>query len=91
MKANEYVKQNGWTMARKAVAECTYGYGIDLDELKLLVESHDVVNQYPSLDAAKERLQYFINWLAEDESHAEYAPEIGKFKQAIADVESCYD
>ena len=53
MKANEYVKQNGWAMARKAVAECTYGYGIDLDELKLLVESHDVVNQYPSLDAAK--------------------------------------
>lgn len=58
-------------------------------DLKRLVESHNVVSQYQSLDAAKERLQYFINWLAEHWTHAEFAPEIAKFKQAILDVESC--
>ncbi len=79
MKANEYVKQNGWTMARKAVSECTYGYGIDLDELKRLVESHELVKDYYGLTRAKE--------------HAESnytAPELkAALKQAIADVESC--
>ena len=79
MKANEYVKQNGWTMARKAVSECTYGYGIDLDKLKRLVESHELVKDYYGLTRAKE--------------HAESnytAPEIkDALKQAIADVESC--
>lgn len=79
MKANEYVKQNGWTMARKAVAECTYGYGINLDDLKRLVESHELVMDYYGLTRAKE--------------HAESnytAPELkAALKQAIADVESC--
>ncbi len=81
MKANEYVKQNGWAMARKAVAECTYGYGIDLTELKRLVESRELVKDYYGLTRAKE--------------HAESkytAPELkAALKQAIADVESCYD
>ena len=54
MKANEYVKQNGWTMARKAVAECTYGYGIDLDELKRLVKSHDLIKSYKGCGKPKE-------------------------------------
>ena len=66
-------------MARKAVAECTYGYGIDLDELKRLVESHELVGDYCGLGRAKE--------------HAESnytAPELkAALKQAIADVESC--
>ena len=79
MKANEYVKQNGWTMARKAVAECTYGYGINLDDLKRLVESHELVKDYYGLTRAKE--------------HAESnytAPELkAALKQAILDVESC--
>ena len=60
-----------------------------IHDIKRLVESHSVVSQYQSLDAAKERLQYFINWLAEHWTHAEFAPEIAKFKQAITDVESC--
>ena len=79
MKANEYVKQNGWTMARKAVSECTYGYGIDLDKLKRLVESHELVKDYYGLTRSKE--------------HAESnytAPELkAALKQAILDVESC--
>ena len=57
--------------------------------IKRLVESHEVVERCGGIDAAKEKLKYFINWLAEDWTHAEFAPEIGKFKQAIADVESC--
>ena len=79
MKANEYVKQNGWTMARKAVAECTYGYGIDLDELKRLVKSHDrLKEEYGTLKNAKEHLKTINN-------------EAGwnSVSSLIADVESC--
>ena len=93
MKANEYVKQNGWTMARKAVSECTYGYGIDLDELKRLVESHELVVQCGGLEDARSHLesirfniatktwfgQALLNW-------SMYAD---KLEKAIADVESC--
>ena len=78
MKANEYVKQNGWTMARKAVAECTYGYGINLDDLKRLVESHELVEEYGGLPGALEFIRY-----------APVVPEIYKLRDAIEDVESC--
>ena len=78
MKANEYVKQNGWTMARKAVSECTYGYGINLDDLKRLVESHELVDSFGGLSYAER----FLN---------ENVPCIDsvRLEKAIADVESC--
>lgn len=91
MKANEYVKQNGWAMARKAVAECNYGYGIDLDELKLLVESHELVSLFDDIDCAKA-------WVSDLDSDYPYQvkgsdTKIFKWQleYAIADVESCYD
>ena len=81
MKANEYVKQNGWAMARKAVAECTYGYGIDLDDLKRLVESHELVEEYGGLDKAKAQAERFrLNTCIK--MH-------GFMCRIIADVESC--
>lgn len=83
MKANEYVKQNGWVMARKAVAECTYGYGIDLTELKRLVESHELIEKdFDSVEIAE--YEYMISGCYSD-------PYWIRIKQAIADVESCYD
>ena len=83
MKANEYVKQNGWAMARKAVAECTYGYGIDLTELKRLVESRELVEKdFDSVEIAE--YEYMISGCYSD-------PYWIRIKQAIADVESCYD
>lgn len=81
MKANEYVKQNGWTMARKAVTECTYGYGIDLDELKRLVESHEYIESYGGLIESKRTLEMRHSAINLDGWD--------KLKQAIADVESC--
>lgn len=97
MKANEYVKQNGWTMARKAVAECTYGYGIDLDELKRLVKSHDLIKSYKgcgkpketALETAKFTLKHFESTRGlEVELFGNNNREL-ELKQAIADVESC--
>ena len=81
MRANEYVKQNGWTMARKAVSECTYGYGIDLVDLKHLVESHEYIESFGGLREAKRTFEMrhgVINLDGWD-----------KLKLAIADVESC--
>ena len=95
MKANEFVKKFGWDAAKhkadelKIIESMGDKLSFENEILKRLVESHSVVSQYQSLDAAKERLQYFINWLAEHWTHAEFAPEIAKFKQAIFDVESC--
>lgn len=97
MKANEYVKQNGWTMARKAVSECTYGYGIDLDELKRLVESHDLIKSYKgcgkpketALETAKFTLKHFESTRGlEVELFGNNNREL-ELKQAIEDVESC--
>ena len=93
VKANEYVKQNGWAMARKAVAECTYGYGIDLDDIKRLVEAHEIIKIFKSLDHAKTEAQ-----ACEHSKHSEILVKLdvgvgyiwlSRVKQAIADVESC--
>lgn len=77
MKANEYIKEYGLDIAKKAVSECTYGYGIDLIELKRLVESHELVARYGTADEAKEYLP-----MLRMDSYDE-------LKQAILDVESC--
>lgn len=45
MKASEYIKEYGLDIAKKAVSECTHGYGIDLVELKRLVESHELIKK----------------------------------------------
>lgn len=82
MKANEYIKEYGLDIAKKAVSECTYGYGIDLIELKSLVESNELVESYCGLDGSKR----FI----ERDQEAEIDDYVtAKIKKAIADVESC--
>ena len=97
-RAIKYFREHGLEKSKKhlldireAVNQVSWVHSLEgfSQDLKRLVESHNVVSQYQSLDAAKERLQYFINWLAEHWTHAEFAPEIAKFKQAIADVEAC--
>lgn len=94
MKANEFIKKFGIEKAKQAVGfgnkyaengllrlETFDGDEIDvvIDDLKRLVESHELVNDYYGLARAKE--------------HAESnytAPELrAALKQAIADVESC--
>lgn len=94
MRANEFVKKFGIEKAKQAVGfgnkyaengvlrlETFDGDEIDvvIDDLKRLVESHELVNDYYGLARAKE--------------HAESnytAPELkAALKQAITDVESC--
>ena len=97
MKANEFVKEFGWTAAKKMIDGLKVEYHINgiktsptivlddgttwisYDDLKRLVESHELVSDYYGLTRAKE--------------HAESnytAPELkAALRQAIADVESC--
>ena len=96
MRANEYIKKYGIEVAKKAISECSYGYGIDLVDLKHLVESHELIivwrmpeswrNEYDGdilgLEGAKMYLEMHGNYELASE-------ELDRFKQAIADVESC--
>ena len=81
MKANKYIKKYGWSIAKKAVQECTYGYGIDLDDLKRLVQSHDLVFCWGTLEIAKTKVAKFENIGLHTQAE--------QLKQAIIDVESC--
>ena len=85
MKANEFVKKHGLVESKKHL-EWMVGvdarqdiHGWFMDDLKRLVEAHEMVKDYYGLTKAKE--------------HAESnytAPEIkDALKQAIADVEAC--
>lgn len=87
MRANEFVKKFGLDVAKDLayIDKTSVGYlsvehhDVCQDDLKRLVESHELVNDYYGLARAKE--------------HAESnytAPELkAALKQAIADVESC--
>ena len=76
MKANEYIKKYGVDCAKEILAHnqdlVNIGFFIDL---KRLVESHELVENWGGLDDAKFALQ-LVRY-----------PE--RLKQAIADVESC--
>ena len=92
MKANEFVKKFGIGLAKRDVLAMESGfikredfiehYGFDiLDDLKRLVESHELVKDLYGLERAKEYCESKYT-----------APEISeRLKQAIADVESCLD
>ena len=88
MKANEFVKKFGLDLAKLDVRAFESGfieredivehYGFDiLDDLKRLVESHELVENWGGLDDAKFALQ-LVRY-----------PKC--LKQAIADVESCME
>ena len=90
MKANEFVKKFGLELAKRDVAALDSGfikredflehYGFDiLDDLKRLVESHELVKEHGNLERAKMYAESIYT-----------APEVvERMKQAIADVESC--
>lgn len=106
MKANEFVKKFGLDLAKLDVQAFESGfikredivehYGFDiLDDLKRLVESHDLVTSYNGLHGAKNTLKLLISSIeiglyhGIDGVNAEL--EIPRLKQAIADVESCME
>ena len=79
MKANEFARVFGLDIAKIAINECPPEYGLDIIELKRLVESHELVEKLGGIDAAY------------DEAGSYYTNEsrMIEISQAIADVESC--
>ena len=97
MKANEFVRKYGLDEATAFLSlnsnvEIVYTASF-LDDLKRLVESHEMVASRGGLDAVKHELitlQKHINntlgWVT-----VITAEKIDRLKQAIADVESCME
>ena len=89
MKAIEFVKQYGINEAKRIIPICekqgarltVSGYRVNLEDLKRLVESHELVADYYGLTRAKEHAE--SNYTAPELKDA--------LKQAIADVESCME
>ena len=86
MKANEFVRKYGIAEAKAFLSldsevEIVYTASF-FDDLKRLVESHEMVESYGGLEDAKKELQRqsILRWIN---------PETEALRQAIADVESC--
>lgn len=96
MKANEFVKKFGINDAKCCILNCAspedrwlmrHGNLIsdqDFDDLKRLVESHEIVEFHGGLDAAKKELQRqsILRWID---------PKTERLRVAITDVESCME
>lgn len=91
MKANEFIKKNGIEAAKKILSfrggfrgfiTLTDGSALHSDELRELVESHELVESLGGFKKAKERLNHLciLRWIT---------PEILELQSAINDVESC--
>ena len=90
MKANEFVKKFGWEESKKhllevreAVNQTPYKHSAEdfSNDLKRLIESHDLAKEHGSLGRAKEYAD-----------SAYTAPEVAeRLHAAIADVESCME
>ena len=81
MKANEFLRDNGLTKCSRIVDDLTE-QEVDSDfvkDLKRLVESHDLVEQYNGLFEAKELIRV----------SPKLTSELRGLAAAIADVESC--
>ena len=85
MKANEYVKKYGIDEAKKWLQENTQldhvymGNGFYIEDLKILISAHEVIEKMGGLDDAKD--EYF--------SRVQNNEDAGYLNKAIADVESC--
>ena len=87
MRANEYVKLVGWEYAKLNASSCSHQYyflhngyaEVCVSELKRLVESHELIEQYNGLFEAKELIRV----------SPKLTSELRGLAAAIADVESC--
>lgn len=90
MKANEFVKKLGWEESKKhllevreAVNQTPYKHSAEdfSNDLKRLIESHELVKEHGSLGGAKEYADSVYT-----------APEVAeRLHAAIADMESCME
>lgn len=101
MKANEFIKNHGVGEAKRVLQDargCTgvklWGrYEFSTDELNQLIEAHEIIKLFKSLDHAKAEVQ-----ACEQSKHSEILVKLdvgvgyiwlSRVKQAILDVESC--
>ena len=111
MKANEFVKKFGWNDARVCILNCAcpedrwfmrHGDLVsdqDFDDLKRLVESHEMVEKFGGLDKAKKSLEKAYKRFTTKISYSVEIDDktyltgvfIEDLEQAIADVESCIE
>jgi len=92
MKANEFIKRQGLEEARRVLHDARGCVGVKLwgryefstEDLKRLVESHELVGSYGGLESSKLTVNYpnFLN--DEDVKTTNHI-----LSKAIADVESC--
>lgn len=86
MKAVEFIKQYGWERTLKAMPKISRLKGERniklINDLKLLVESHELVDKVGGLDNAKSLINHF-----KFVEHGHLIPD--GLEKAIADVESC--
>ena len=88
MKANEFVKKFGWEEAKIICngvftgVVCYKWVELNIDDLKRLVESHELVESYGGMDRIKEDTSDLEDW---EESSSLWR----EVEKAIADVESC--
>ena len=83
MKANEFVKKFGWDRAKQHIKamDIQNWHNDFYNNLKRLVESHELVKEHGSLGGAKEYADSVYT-----------APEVAeRLRAAIADVESCME
>ena len=88
MQANEFIKKFGWGKTTESIefynrcgsftCDCDFTY----DDLKRLVESHNLVGRFGGLHMAKADVMDLDGW-------EKTSPYWMKIQQAIADVESC--
>ena len=108
MKANEFVKKFGWNDARVCILNCAcpedrwfmrHGDLVsdqDFDDLKRLVESHELVEIH-GFEKSKEIVanapsdDHFYSWTLGDSGVRDKTVNIGELRKAIADVESCME
>lgn len=81
MKANDFIKAHGIAEAKRIIHDARGCVGVKLwgrydfstDDLKRLVESHELVESYGGIESCKNHIRFISE----------------RLKQAIADVESC--
>lgn len=84
MKANEFIEKHGWDYTKGIVVACESGFlpkNQNYDDLKRLIESHDLVEHAGGLDSAKKQIE-----LKDSEDNCLWCVDL---KIAIQDVESC--
>jgi len=106
MKANEFIKKFGWNDAKVCILNCACPEdrwfmrrgdlvsGEDFDDLKRLVESHELVAIH-GFEKSKEIVanapsdEHFYSWTLGGSGVRDKTVNIGELRKAITDIESC--